>query len=77
MADEGGVALTLEDLCLDLSLTIACALSAGGLHCQPTSLISLVIFYDFHTSVCVCVFASTLLGLIKYKKVRGHFSHRQ
>lgn len=30
---EVGVGLTLEDLCLDLSLTITCAVSAGGLHC--------------------------------------------
>lgn len=35
-------------------------------------LISLAIFYGFHTSVCV--FLSTLLGLIKYRNVKGHFA---
>lgn len=37
-----------------------------------STLISLVIFYGFHTSVCV--FLSTRLGLIKYRNVRGHLT---
>lgn len=36
-------------------------------------LISLVIFYGFHTSVCV--FVNTHFGLIKYRNVKGHFYH--
>lgn len=40
---------------------------------QPLFLISLVIFYGFHTSVCV--FLSALLGLIKYWNVKGHIYH--
>lgn len=37
-----------------------------------STFISLVIFYGFHTSVCV--FLSTRLGLIKYRNVRGHLT---
>ena len=63
----------------DLGISIHVCLLLSRKQCRRwlafltnSTLISLVIFYGFHTSVCV--FLSTRLGLIKHRNVRGHLT---